>query len=129
MDIARFESRSRYAPTIGFSAAVVNNGLVYLAGISAISPDGEAIGGTDPYLQARECLRKAESTLRDCGSSLERVLHSRVYLVARDHWEQIGTAHGEAFAGARPAATMVVVKELLDPRMLVEMELVAATDS
>lgn len=127
MAIARFESQSRYAPVIGFSAAVVHDGRVFLAGISAIDPDGRAVGGSDPYLQARECLRKAEATLKECGSSMANVLHSRIYLVDADHWEQVGAAHGEAFGAARPAATMVVVKQLLDPRMLVEIEIVAAT--
>jgi enamine deaminase RidA (YjgF/YER057c/UK114 family) len=121
----RIESESRYAPVIGFSQAVRAGNLVFAAGMSAIDPSGEAIGGADPYLQARECLRKALAAVEACGATAADVVQTRMYLVDPAHWEQVGRAHGAAFADHRPAATMVVVKELLDPRMLVEIEVVA----
>jgi enamine deaminase RidA (YjgF/YER057c/UK114 family) len=122
----RIESESRYAPIIGFSKAVRVGDLVFVAGMSAIDAAGEAVGGADPYLQARESLRKALDALAACGGTASDVVQTRMYLVDAGHWERVGRAHGEVFAADRPAATMVVVKDLLDPRMLVEIEIVAA---
>lgn len=123
--IDRFDSESRYAPVIGFSKAVRAGNLVFVAGMTAIDANGEAVGGSDPYLQAGECLRKALAALAECGAYEADVVQTRMYLVDPAHWEEVGRAHGEVFADHRPAATMVVVKELLDPRMLVEIEVVA----
>jgi len=122
----RVESESRYAPVIGFSKAVRAGNLVFVAGMTAIDAAGDAVGGADPYLQARECLRKAVAALAACDAGIGDVVQTRMYLVDPANWEEVGRAHGEVFAADRPAATMVVVKELLDPRMLVEIEVVAA---
>lgn len=122
----RVESESRYAPVIGFSKAVRAGNLVFVAGMTAIDAAGVVVGGADPYRQAQESLRKALDALAACGASAADVVQTRMYLVDPAHWEEVGRAHGEAFAEHRPAATMVVVKELLDPRMLVEIEVVAA---
>ena len=124
----RVPSESRYAPVIGFSTAVRSGDFVFVAGISAINAAGEAVGGDDPYAQAIECFAKIGDALAGCGASLDTVVHSRMYLVDAAHWEAVGRAHGETFGDARPAATMVVVKALLDPRMLVEIEVVAAIE-
>jgi enamine deaminase RidA (YjgF/YER057c/UK114 family) len=122
----RVESESRYAPVIGFSQAVRAGNLVFVAGMTAIDAGGEVVGGADPYLQAQESLRKALAALAACRASAADVVHTRIYLVDPAHWEEVGRAHGEVFAENRPAATMVVVNALLDPRMLVEIEVVAA---
>jgi enamine deaminase RidA (YjgF/YER057c/UK114 family) len=125
--VQRIESDSRYAATIGFSKAVRAGGLVFTAGVTAVGPDGVVVGDKDPYLQAREALRKAVAALADCGADVADVLQTRMYLVDPAHWGDVGRAHAEVFGGNRPAATMVVVKELLDPRMLIEIEVVAST--
>jgi enamine deaminase RidA (YjgF/YER057c/UK114 family) len=125
--IERIESESRYAPVIGFSKAVRAGNLVFAAGMTAIDAAGKVVGGGDPYLQAREILRKALGALAACGASAADVVQTRMYLVDPAHWEAVGRAHGEVFGEHRPAATMVVVKELLDARMLLEIEVVAWT--
>jgi enamine deaminase RidA (YjgF/YER057c/UK114 family) len=124
----RVESDSRYAPVIGFSKAVHAGNLVFVAGMTAVDAGGEVVGGADPYGQARESLRKAVDALAACGASTADVVQTRMYLTDPAHWEEVGRAHGDAFADHRPAATMVVVKQLLDPRMLVEIEVVAVLD-
>ena len=121
----RIGSDSRYASTIGFAKAVRAGSLVFVAGMSAIDAAGDAVGEGDPYLQASECLRKAVDALAECGAAAADVVQTRMYLVDPLHWEQVGRAHAEAFGADPPAATMVVVRELLDPRMLVEIEVLA----
>jgi enamine deaminase RidA (YjgF/YER057c/UK114 family) len=129
MSAQRIPSDSRYAPLIGFSRAVRAGDLVFVSGMTAIDAGGNAVGGDDPYLQAKECLAKIVSALSTAGAGPTDVVQTRMYLVDAAHWESVGRAHGELFADARPAATMVVVKELLDPRMLVEIEAVAVRSS
>jgi enamine deaminase RidA (YjgF/YER057c/UK114 family) len=125
MDRLRIPSESRYAPTIGFSKAVRAGRLIFLAGITAIDAQGGVTGGDDPYGQAVACFGKITDALRSAGATTDEVVHTRMYLTDAAHWEAVGRAHGENFAGAPPAATMLVVKELLDPRMLVEIEVTA----
>lgn len=122
--ITRIGSDSRFASAIGFSGAVRAGNLIMLAGISAISPDGVAEGADDPYEQARVCLAKAVAALSEVGATTRDVVHTRMYLTDPTHWEAVGRAHRETFGAAPPAATMVVTA-LLDPRMLVEIEVMA----
>src|SRR4051812_40575665 len=113
MERRRIPSESRYAPTIGFSKAVRAGSLIFLAGITAVDPDGDVIGGDDPYLQAAACLVKITEALRQCDATAADVVHTRLYLTDAAHWADVGRAHGEAFGAAPPAATMVVVHGLL----------------
>ena len=121
-------STSPFAASIGFSAAVRAGDLVFVAGMTAVGPDRELVGGDDPYLQAREALRKVGEALVAAGSSLDRVVQTRLFITHPANWEAVGRAHGEAFSDARPVATMVVAG-LLDPRMLVEIEVLAYVGS
>lgn len=121
----RVPSSSPYAGPIGFSAAVRAGGWVFTAGTTAVSPRGEVTG--DAYDQAREALRKITAALEEAGATLDQVVQTRTYLTDVSLWEEVGRAHGDAFGEIRPAATMVGVGALLDPRMLVEIEAVAWT--
>ncbi len=124
--IARFESESSFAAQIGFSAAVAAGGWVHVAGISAVTPDGALVGGDDAYDQMVEVLEKLERALATAGARLDQVVKTTMFITDRADWDAVGRAHAEAFGDARPAASMVVA-ELLDPRMLVELEAVAYT--
>jgi len=125
MPISRVPSASPWAPVVGFSAAVRAGDLVMSAGMTAIAPDGSLVGGDDAYEQAREALRKVVAALGDAGAGLEHVVQTRIYLVDARDWERVGRAHGELFTDGRPAAAMLVVDRLLDPRMRVEIEATA----
>jgi enamine deaminase RidA (YjgF/YER057c/UK114 family) len=129
MDRLRIPSESRYAPTIGFSKAVRAGQLIFLAGITAVDAQGDVTGGDDPYAQALACFAKVIDALRSAGATAGDVVHTRMYLTDAAHWEAVGRAHGATFADTPPAATMLVVKQLLDPRMLVEIEVTAVAES
>jgi enamine deaminase RidA (YjgF/YER057c/UK114 family) len=114
-------SGSPYEQVVGFSRAVVHDGHVYVAGTAPVMPDG-ADPPADAYGQARRCLEIVLAALRDAGAGPEDVVRTRTYLTRAEDFEQVGRAHGEVFGGVRPANTTVVVKALVDPRWLVEIE-------
>ena len=116
-------SGSSYEPTIGFSRAVRVGDRVLVAGTAPIWPDGEV--APDVAVQARRCIEIMLAALEEAGGRPEDVVRTRMFLTDPSHADPVGKVHGEFFADIRPAATMVVVKELLDPRWLVEMELEA----
>jgi enamine deaminase RidA (YjgF/YER057c/UK114 family) len=111
----------------GFSRVVrVSAGeLVLVGGTTSVDVDGVVVGER-PYEQTVEVLRKIEHELERVGASLADVVQTRAYVVDISRADEVGRAHGEAFAGARPAMTMVEVSALIDPRMLVEIEALAA---
>jgi enamine deaminase RidA (YjgF/YER057c/UK114 family) len=120
----RISSGSPYEPRIGFSRAIAVDDRVLVSGTAPVWPDGSC--DPDAEVQARRCLRIIEDALVDAGASLSQVVRTRMYLVDPADADAVGRAHGEVFAETRPAATMVVVKALLDERWKVEIEAEAA---
>lgn len=91
-----------------------------MAGTAPVWPEGEV--DPDPGVQARRCLEIIAAALADLGAELRDVVRTRMFITDPAYGDAVGAAHGETFAAARPAATMVVVAGLLDPRWKVEME-------
>lgn len=109
------------AATVGYSRAVRVGANVYVAGTAAIMPgDGEP--PTDAYAQAKRCLEIVVAALAEVGAAPRDVVRTRAYLTAAEDWTEVGRAHGEVFGDVKPASAFVVVKGLLDPRWLVEIE-------
>jgi enamine deaminase RidA (YjgF/YER057c/UK114 family) len=113
----RASSGSPFEPLIGFSRAVRAGDRVLVSGTGPVGADD-----ADPATQMRRCIEIAEQALNELGATLDDVVRTRMYLTDADQWEAIARVHGEAFARARPAATMVVVTALVDPRWCVEIE-------
>ncbi len=121
MDRLHISGHSPYEQVFGFSRALAAGDRVLVAGTAPVPADGAA-PPAGAYRQARMCLDLIAESLGKAGSSLEDVVRTRIYLTDARDWEEIARAHGEVFAGVRPAATAVVVAALLDPAWLVEIE-------
>jgi enamine deaminase RidA (YjgF/YER057c/UK114 family) len=119
-DRTLISSGSPFEPTIGFSRAIRVGNRVLVSGTGPVWPDGSC--PEDAGLQARRCFEIIERALTEAGGQLSDVVRTRMFLTSTHGAEGVSAVHGELFGDTRPAATMVVVAGLLDPRWKVEIE-------
>jgi enamine deaminase RidA (YjgF/YER057c/UK114 family) len=116
----RVRSGSPFEGRYGFSRAIRAGDRVIVAGTAPIWPDGGV--DPDPGTQARRCCEIIVEALAELGAGADDVVRTRMFVTDAAVADAVGEVHGEFFGAARPAATMVVVAGLLDPRWTVEIE-------
>ncbi|MFG0214262.1 RidA family protein [Brevibacillus porteri] len=115
---------SPWEPVVGYCRAIRIGDRIEVAGTTAMK-DGEVVGVGDAYAQTRFILETIEKALRELDADLSHVVRTRMFVTDISKWEEIGKAHGEFFREIQPVATMVEVRALIDPRLLVEIEIEA----
>lgn len=122
-------SGTAWEEQVGYSRAVRVGNVIEVAGTTAVDEHGNVVGSGDPYRQTQFILNKIEQALMAAGASLKDVVRTHMFVTDIRQWGEIGRAHGETFREIRPAATMVEVKALIDPALLVEIEATAIVSS
>ncbi|QJR16172.1 RidA family protein [Usitatibacter palustris] len=121
-DRQNIASGAPWEPIVGYSRAVRVGNHIWVAGTTATAADGTIVGKGDPRAQTVRVLENIGAALAKAGAAFRHVVRSRIFVTDIAHWEVIGRAHGEVFSAIRPACTLVQVTRLVDPDMLVEIE-------
>ena len=118
----RFSSGVKWEDIVGYSRAIRVGDRIYVTGTTATDDTGAIVGEGDAYAQTVQVIRNIEKVLKKAGATLEHVVRTRMFVTDIQRWEEYGRAHGEFFGMIKPCATMVEVRALIDPRMLIEIE-------
>lgn len=118
-------SQAKWEDIVGYSRAVRVGNIVEVAGTTAVDKNGEVVGLNDPGEQTKFILSKIEQALISAGATLKDVVRTRMFVTNIADWEKIGRMHGVYFKDIKPVATMVEVKSLISPELLVEIEATA----
>jgi enamine deaminase RidA (YjgF/YER057c/UK114 family) len=118
-------SGAKWEDIVGYSRAVRVGNIIEVAGTTAVDERGEVVMLNNPYEQTKYILAKIEKALIEAGASMKDVVRTRIFVVDISKWEEIGKAHGEFFKEIKPAASMIEVKGLINPELMVEIEVSA----
>lgn len=106
---------------IGYCPAIRIGNRIEVAGTAAFK-DGKVVGEDNPYEQTKFIIETIKNILQELGADLPNVVRTRIFVTDISTWQEVGRAHGEFFKDIQPASTLVEVKALMDPRVLVEIE-------
>ncbi len=122
---SKVSSGAPWEKTVGYSRAVRVGNTIHVSGTTALDDNGDLVGRGDAGAQTRRIFEIISAALSQAGSGLADVVRTRMYVTDISRWEEIGRAHGEFMGDVQPASTMVEVSSLIDPEMLVEIEVEA----
>jgi enamine deaminase RidA (YjgF/YER057c/UK114 family) len=122
MTFERAYSKAPWEAQIGYCRAVRAGEHIYVTGTAPVAHDGGVFAPGDAYGQARRCLEIIRRALQDLGAEMSQVVRTRMFVTDIQRWAEFGRAHREFFADHPPATTMVEVRSLIRPEMLIEIE-------
>lgn len=123
-----YSSGVKWESIVGYSRAIRIGQQVFVTGTTATDEAGAIVGPGDAYTQTVQVILNIERALEALGASLANVVRTRMFVTDISRWEEYGRAHGEFFGEVRPCATMVEVSRLIDPAMLIEIEVDAIVE-
>jgi enamine deaminase RidA (YjgF/YER057c/UK114 family) len=120
--VRRTFSGAPWEAKVGYCRAIRMGNTIAVTGTTSLDADGSVHALDDAYAQAKRCLEIVENAIVPLGANRSNVIRTRMFVTDITRWEEFGKAHGEFFDSCPPATTMVEVRALIDPRMLIEIE-------
>ena len=120
--VRRAFSGAQWEPKVGYCRAMRLGQHISVSGTAPVAEGGGVFAPGDAYAQAKRCLEILLRALAELGAGPEDVIRTRMFVTDISRWQEFGRAHGEVFAAHPPATSMVEVKALIDPQMLIEIE-------
>jgi isochorismate pyruvate lyase len=122
MEFQRVYSGAPWEEEVGYCRALRAGHHVYITGTAPVSGGGAVHAPGDAYAQTYRCLEIIRAALEEMSLGMDRVTRTRMFVTDIERWREYGRAHREFFADHPPATTLVEVRRLIDPAMLVEIE-------
>ncbi|MEM1239506.1 MAG: RidA family protein [Cyanobacteria bacterium P01_H01_bin.26] len=120
--ISRHFTGTPWEPQVGYCRAIRVGNQIFISGTAPVDDDGNTVAPGDGYIQARQCFKIIQKTLQAMGADLSNIVRTRMYVTDISRWEEYGQAHQEAMGAYPPATAMVEVRSLINPDMLIEIE-------
>jgi enamine deaminase RidA (YjgF/YER057c/UK114 family) len=120
-----YTTGAKWEDIVGYSRAIQVANQIEVSGTVAVDDFGDVVGKGDAYVQTRYILEKIEKVLNEAGFELIDVVRTRIFVTDISQWKQVGKAHGQFFRNIKPASSMIEVSNLINPEMLVEIEISA----
>jgi enamine deaminase RidA (YjgF/YER057c/UK114 family) len=121
--ISRISSNAPWEPVVAYSRAVRAGDFVAVSGTTAFDEHGLIVGAGQMYVQARQALANIRAALERANVSIRDVVRTRMFVTDISRFAEAARAHREVFADSPPATTMVEVRRLVNPDMLIEIKL------
>ena len=129
MAFQRAFSGAPWEARVGYCRALRAGDRIFVTGTASVAEGGGVHAPGDAYAQARRCFEIVARALAELGAGLEDVTRTRMFVTDISRWADYGRAHAEAFGAHPPATTMVEVRRLIDPDMLIEIEADAVVEA
>ena len=122
MTFQRVFSGAPWEKEVGYCRVLKAGNQVFVTGTAPVEPDGGVHAPGDALAQTRRCLEIIRESLAGLGIGMESVVRTRMFTTDITRWEDYGQAHREVFQAHPPATTLVEVRSLIHPDMLIEIE-------
>lgn len=122
-------SGTHWEEQVGYCRAMRVGQQIFVSGTSPSDGQGGTFAPGDAYAQTQRCFEIIQQALADLGADLSDVVRTRIYVTDMSRWQEVAQAHQERFADHPPCNTMVEIPALINPDMLVEIEVEALCET
>ncbi len=122
MKFSRTFSDAPWEAQVGYCRALRAGNQIYVTGTAAVTEEGSVFAPGNAYAQTKRCFEIIRQALQALGADLTAVVRTRMFVTDINRWQEFGQAHQELFADHPPATTMVEIQRLIEPEMLIEIE-------